>query len=423
LTLFWLGPLSLEPLMSAPTQSARARRTLRDVSGNIVGYTRRLDSVSAAFEYSATGKLLKQTGAVGDFPLGYASQYTDRETGLVYYGLRYYKPDEGRFINRDPIGVAGGLNLYAMVGNQAGNAWDVLGLNSGPRFHREQYYNRMTGQYEETEVIEEILQLPNYTVSGKKHVETEAYVMNQLLHDAQEIRSQFLNGCNSFYVQSEFNGNQVQNDRHDEDGARVRLIELAYNLKITSIWASMTVEERVDMMLSIRMRSLWERDANGRVRITMTGTIIPGKFADYELGYIYDRRGYRYTVHVNTSGITGFNSNCHADSLGLRDLMYVDVPVMQAIINNNFYILSDETDVAFGDLVVWMTRAGTPLHSGTICSLSRKLSDCSWMGDAGGEVPPIGPFLVGGPTTQWDENGVEMSSPAIYRLRKLSPKN
>ena len=31
-----------------------------------------------------------------------------RQSGLVYYGFRYYSPSLGRFLNRDPIGEMGG---------------------------------------------------------------------------------------------------------------------------------------------------------------------------------------------------------------------------------------------------------------------------------------------------------------------------
>jgi len=34
----------------------------------------------------------------------------------------------GRWLNRDPIGERGGLNLYAFVGNDGVNLWDLLGL-------------------------------------------------------------------------------------------------------------------------------------------------------------------------------------------------------------------------------------------------------------------------------------------------------
>jgi RHS repeat-associated protein len=43
-----------------------------------------------------------------------------------YYGYRYYSPQTGRWINRDPIEEAGGLNLYGFVGNDL-NKFDLLG--------------------------------------------------------------------------------------------------------------------------------------------------------------------------------------------------------------------------------------------------------------------------------------------------------
>lgn len=42
--------------------------------------------------------------------------------------LRYYNPESGRWVNRDPIEEAGGGNLYGFVGNDAVNRWDLLGL-------------------------------------------------------------------------------------------------------------------------------------------------------------------------------------------------------------------------------------------------------------------------------------------------------
>jgi len=47
---------------------------------------------------------------------------------VCYYGFRYYDAETGRWPSRDPIAEAGGLNLYAMVGNNPVNAWDVLGM-------------------------------------------------------------------------------------------------------------------------------------------------------------------------------------------------------------------------------------------------------------------------------------------------------
>ncbi|MDX1680729.1 MAG: RHS repeat-associated core domain-containing protein [Akkermansiaceae bacterium] len=52
------------------------------------------------------------------------------ETGLYYYGYRYYDPESGRWLNRDPIEERGGVNLYAFVNNDGVNAWDYLGMFS-----------------------------------------------------------------------------------------------------------------------------------------------------------------------------------------------------------------------------------------------------------------------------------------------------
>ena len=49
--------------------------------------------------------------------LRYQGQYLDRETGLHYNTFRYYDPDIGRFTQPDPIGLAGGLNLYQYAPN------------------------------------------------------------------------------------------------------------------------------------------------------------------------------------------------------------------------------------------------------------------------------------------------------------------
>ena len=50
------------------------------------------------------------------------------ELGLYYYGYRYYSPELGRWITRDPIGEHGGKNLFALVKNNPTSQFDRLGL-------------------------------------------------------------------------------------------------------------------------------------------------------------------------------------------------------------------------------------------------------------------------------------------------------
>jgi RHS repeat-associated protein len=62
-------------------------------------------------------------------PLRYQGQYFDAETGLHYNRFRYYDPDAGRFVSQDPIGLAGGVNLYQYAPNPL--RWiDPLGLSN-----------------------------------------------------------------------------------------------------------------------------------------------------------------------------------------------------------------------------------------------------------------------------------------------------
>lgn len=64
---------------------------------------------------------------------GFHGQFRDSETGLYNYGYRYYVTTLGRFLSKDPIMEAGGLNLYRMAGNSAVNAVDHLGLEPCPQ--------------------------------------------------------------------------------------------------------------------------------------------------------------------------------------------------------------------------------------------------------------------------------------------------
>ena len=56
-------------------------------------------------------------------------EYAEEGIGLHYNTFRFYDPDIGRFISQDPIGLAGGQNLYAYAPNPTG--WiDPLGLST-----------------------------------------------------------------------------------------------------------------------------------------------------------------------------------------------------------------------------------------------------------------------------------------------------
>ena len=63
-------------------------------------------------------------------PIGFGGQfgyYTDLETGLVSCTHRYYDPGTGRWLTRDPVGYAGGVNLYGFCGGNPVNGCDLEG--------------------------------------------------------------------------------------------------------------------------------------------------------------------------------------------------------------------------------------------------------------------------------------------------------
>jgi RHS repeat-associated protein len=90
---------------------------LTDPSGNVLEY----DS------YEPYGNLTVLAGSYQGSDFQFTGRELNPADGLYYMRSRYYSPAIGRFISRDPAGLAGGMNLYAYAGDSPTNFTDPTG--------------------------------------------------------------------------------------------------------------------------------------------------------------------------------------------------------------------------------------------------------------------------------------------------------
>jgi RHS repeat-associated protein len=112
--------------------SAGAYTPLQDALGSTIALVDGSGNLVTQYAYDPFGNT-SVSGATNSN----AFQYTGRENegnGLYFYRARYYSPLLGRFINEDPTGFAGGLNLYVYVGDSPTILADPFGLRPGDKY-------------------------------------------------------------------------------------------------------------------------------------------------------------------------------------------------------------------------------------------------------------------------------------------------
>jgi RHS repeat-associated protein len=123
-------------VMVAETKGKKAKERLETVYpladglGSTVALTDESGSVLQRYRYTAFGQ--PSTIAVSKASVAYRFLFTGREwlagVGLNEHRNRYYQRALGRFLNADPVRLAGGINIYSYVYNSSTVFRDPFGL-------------------------------------------------------------------------------------------------------------------------------------------------------------------------------------------------------------------------------------------------------------------------------------------------------
>ncbi len=113
--------------LDEPWMTTNGEFFLADAVGSIVGITDATGALTTRYRYEPFGRASVQG------PSSNTLQFTAREndgTGMQYHRARYYHPSLHRFISEDPLGLGGGINVYAYAGNRPTSYTDRTGLVS-----------------------------------------------------------------------------------------------------------------------------------------------------------------------------------------------------------------------------------------------------------------------------------------------------
>jgi len=106
--------------------------------GDLLGTTRLMSNPSGGSiepaVYTAFGERISAPLVTDSTRYGYVGAWGYEQNAdflFLHVGARYYDPSSGRFLQRDPIGIHGGLNVFSYADNVPTAQADALGLSVG----------------------------------------------------------------------------------------------------------------------------------------------------------------------------------------------------------------------------------------------------------------------------------------------------
>lgn len=153
---------------------------IHGIEGNVIALIDPItSSIVESYSYSAYGQEAvhdafgneTKISTLGN-PWRFAEKRIDKETGLIFFGRRYYDPEVGRWITPDPAGTLDGANPYAYLHNNPTNCFDQFGLttekSNGGTSYQYIYNNTFYYYYSSGHPTRPIILSGSYQLSGKK---------------------------------------------------------------------------------------------------------------------------------------------------------------------------------------------------------------------------------------------------------------
>jgi RHS repeat-associated protein len=103
---YWTGVEGYDRLISEThVSTGNTYYVMTDANKNLTEYLTNAGALAGHYGYSPFGQITQVSGALSDqFDFRFSSEFFEQETGLVYYNYRYYSPEIGRWLGREPLG-------------------------------------------------------------------------------------------------------------------------------------------------------------------------------------------------------------------------------------------------------------------------------------------------------------------------------
>jgi RHS repeat-associated protein len=303
-----------------------------DGNGNLSALVDSASGTSVAeYEYGPFGEPLRVTGpAAAANSFRYSTKYTDAETGLVYYGYRYYCPSTGRWLSRDPIGVRGGINLYGFAGNNPVANIDLLGA----AWTRQEVLGILCKSCEGRQAVAKMREI---AIGSSGYGQKDRAQLFEDREFTRPIGPDFYRTLGGFYEPKEILDQVFIPQDLDPVGAADSIIHETTHQGQWKAWRS-TIKQR--MLIEANM------DASKRLRIPYRGPPLPAEPEPDRIGGEYEAftaserwrlsQGYPEGIHGARNGSGGINYDMIMDYV---NKMYSD----QAGEAAKYYIQIKET--------------------------------------------------------------------------------